>query len=137
MYTLKPFKHYWNSLGQRYCTIRYLRSRKMVNLIWKGTATREGIQEVAVGLRKLISQYPSRSILNDVQEFHQGPADYLMWSDWDMKGLVEEGIRCIAYVLPPEDTLPEPIEYSSQTPEVKFFRHTMDAVEWLNEQNLL
>jgi hypothetical protein len=135
MYTLKPFKHYWNSLGQRYCTIRYLRSRKMVNIIWKDTATREGIKEVSEGLRKVIRSYPCRSILNDVQEFHQGPADYLMWADWDMEGLVQEGISYIAYVLPPEDSLPEPIEANSQTPAVRFFRHTMDAVEWLNKQN--
>ncbi|MCP2044283.1 hypothetical protein [Pontibacter sp. HSC-36F09] len=136
MYTLKPFKHYWNSLGQRYCTIRYFRSRKMVQLIWKDTATREGIKDVAIGLRKVIRKYPCRSILNDVQEFHQGPADYLMWSDWDMEGLVEEGISYIAYVLPPEEALLEPIEASNQTPEVRFFWHMMDALEWLSKQNL-
>ncbi|SIT77473.1 hypothetical protein [Pontibacter indicus] len=131
----RSFKHYWNSLGQRYCTIRYLETRKMISIIWKGTATRESIREVAQGLSELIRDFPCGSILNDVQEFHQGPADYLMWSDWNMEGLREAGIQFIAYVLPPQDPIPEPIEGKSLTPDVRFFRHTMDAVEWLNKQH--
>ncbi|MDO6391298.1 hypothetical protein Q4E40_14250 [Pontibacter sp. BT731] len=132
----RPYKHYWNSLGQRYCTIRYLEDRKMLNVIWKGTATDESIHDVKEGLQKMLQKFPSRSILNDVQDFHQAPADYLRWSDWDMETFVAAGISCIAYVLPPDAPMPEIVEGSSATPEVKFFRHSMDAVEWLNRQNL-
>lgn len=136
----KPYKHYNNSLGQRYCTLRYMEARKMLSIIWKGTATDESINEVEKGILSMIQEFPCRSILNDVQDFFEAPSAYLAhltWTEWDRKVFSTSEVRCIAHVLPLNAELPEPVEGSSVSPEIRFFRHKMDALEWLNNQNLL
>ncbi|SIR02537.1 MULTISPECIES: hypothetical protein [Pontibacter] len=135
----RPYRHYRNSLGQRYCTLRYLADRKMLHIIWKGTATEESIEEVEKGILKMIRQFPCRSILNDVQDFFQAPAAYLAylsWSEWDMKVKETSEVRCIANVLPPDAPVPPPGRNSTDSLEFKYFVHLMDAVEWLNQKKL-
>ncbi|PVY42211.1 hypothetical protein [Pontibacter virosus] len=135
----KPYRHYRNSLGTRYCTLRYLKARKMLSVIWKGTATEESIREVEEGILEMIQEFPCRSLLSDVQDFFHAPAaylDYLTWSEWDKMVKDSSEVRCIAHVLPPDAPIPPSIAHSEDSPEVRFFTHTMDAVEWLNKQNL-
>ncbi|MBX0331852.1 hypothetical protein K3G39_01230 [Pontibacter sp. HSC-14F20] len=135
----KTYRHYLNGLGQRYCTLRYLDERQMLSIIWKGTATQEHIDEVEKGMLEMIRQYPCRSIINDVQDFFEAPTTYLAyltWTEWDKKVRDTSEVSCIAHVLHPEAPMPESRKESSDSPEVRFFTHKMDAVEWLNNQNL-
>ncbi|PKV75133.1 hypothetical protein [Pontibacter ramchanderi] len=135
----KPYKHYQNSLGQRYCTLRYLADRKMLNIIWKGTATEESIEEVEKGILQMLRQFPCRSIINDVQDFFQAPAAYLAyltWSEWDKNVKDASAVRCIAHVLPPDAPMPADKKRSPGSLEIRYFTHLMDAMEWLNQQKL-
>lgn len=137
MYMAKqhPFIHYTNSLGQRYCTIRYHEANNMLSVIWKGTAPEESIRQVEKGLLAMLLKFQCRTILNDVQDFYQAPAaflSYLTQSDWDKKVLEVSGVCCIANVLAPSATLPQPVEGSDDSPEIRYFSHKMDALEWLH-----
>ena len=131
----RHFIYYKNSLGLRYCTIRYLEPSQMLIIIWKGTAPEESIKEVEAGIMEMITRYPCRSIVNDVQDLFNTPSKILAdltRSEWDEKVAVNSGVQFIAHILPPHAALPAPRKENQAAPETRFFHHKMDAIEWLN-----
>jgi len=135
---LRYFIHYENSLGLKYCILRYNRARHMLSIIWKGTAVDESIQEVEAGIKKMLTKFDCRSILNDAQEFYNPPIKVLAdprESDWDLKVAANSGVQFIAHVLPLQIPLPPPQVETQDVQEVRFFHHKMDAIEWLNQKN--
>jgi hypothetical protein len=125
--------HFTNSLGRRYCVIRYIKASQMLHLIWRGTATKESIQEVRSGVLQLLQSYPCPYILNDTQDFFQGPTStlyHLTESDWDAK-VGQLGVRYIAHVLHPDAEIPDTHHSNGSVPEVKFFLNLLDAMEWI------
>ncbi|WP_181305669.1 hypothetical protein [Rufibacter sp. XAAS-G3-1] len=129
----KNFLHFTNSLGRRYCTIRYLETNQTLHLIWKGTASPESIAHVRAGVLQMLSTYPCQSILSDIQEFFHASSKVLKTltaEDWDQKS-ANLGVRYIAHILKADAELPTPTAPNS-LPEVKYFNHPADALEWLN-----
>ncbi|MFD2248023.1 hypothetical protein [Pontibacter ruber] len=129
------FIHYHNSLGRRYCTIRYMEENKILSLIWKGTATEESIKEVEQGVLQMLRKYDCRGIVNDVQEFFNAPTGFLSALTkqvWDKKVVSTSDVQVIAHVLPPDDILPSPVPYSTESPEIRYFPNKLDALEWVN-----
>ncbi|WP_018477590.1 hypothetical protein [Pontibacter roseus] len=133
----RPYKYYRNSLGRRYCTLRYLEMNNTLSIIWKGTAPAESIQKVEAGLMEMLQRYGCSAIISDEQEFFEAPTEVLAdltRSSWYKEVASKAGVRYIAHVLPPEEELPEPVEGNDSSPEIRFFSHKMDALEWLSHQ---
>ncbi|WP_266204314.1 hypothetical protein [Pontibacter kalidii] len=133
------FIHYKNSLGRRYCTIRYLENNKALSIIWKGTATGESIKEVEDGIREFIGRHDCRAVIIDVQDFFDASTEFLtdiIKYDWIKKAGSNSDIRLIANVVSPGATIPRATPESVHGPEIRFFYHKLEAVEWVNNNIL-
>jgi hypothetical protein len=127
------FIHFTNSLGRRYCTIRYLENHQMLHLLWKGTASPESIAHVREGVLQMLVTFPCQSIHNDIQELFRAASEVLKTltaQDWDQR-LTYLGIKYVAHILKADAELPTLLH---GLPEVRFFSHPADALEWLNEK---
>lgn len=131
------YLHFTNSLGRRYCVVRYIKSNQLLNLIWQGTASEESIKEVREGVLQLLRSYPCTAILDDTQKLFHGPSAILFElteADWNFK-VADLGVARIAHVLNPNAEVPGVIPAKHGYPEVGYFTHHMDALEWLNRKS--
>jgi hypothetical protein len=125
------FKHFENSLGLIYCSLRYHKRLKTVTVTWKGTASEEDIKAVYGEVLKMILQNGGFIILNDFQELFAAATEILsnlIRSKWDENSL-QSGVRYILHILKPK--MEAPILPHDLSDSIKFFYTKLDAVEWI------
>jgi hypothetical protein len=129
------FRHFKNSLGRTYCTMRYFPSDTFLSIIWKGTAPEESIKEVRDSMVELLNMKGCAAVINDVQEFYSASTEVLAdltESDWD-KEAHRLGVRYIAHVLKPDTAMPATPQPSHNGPQIKYFFDKIEAVDWIQQ----
>ena len=80
------FKHFENSLGLIYCSLRYHERLKMLTVTWNGTAQEEDIKIVHEEVLKIIKRNDTKFLMNDIQDFFSASTEILtdlIWPQWD------------------------------------------------------
>jgi hypothetical protein len=132
------FKHFTNSLGRIYCSLRYHENIRTLSVIWKGTAPDDDIASLKGVISEMIKQFEVDYILNDLEELFGDAIDsliYLKLSEWDAEAFSLK-IKQIVHVLRPETALADQyLKQENKNPHLKFFDNKVDAVMYLTGLN--
>jgi hypothetical protein len=128
------FKHFENSLGLIYCTIRHNERLKMVSVTWKGTAQESDIEIVKDEALKIINRNETEFLMNDFQDLFSASTEVLrqfIRSAWDQEVLAT-GVKFIVHIIKTDMEIP--LLSDDESISRKFFYHKLDAVEWIEKQ---
>ena len=130
------FKHFTNSLGRIYCSIRYHENIRTLSVIWKGTASEEDLASLKSEISEMINHFKVDYILNDLEELFSEAIDsliYLKLSEWDAEAFNLK-IKQIVHVLRPDTALANQyLKQENKNPHFKFFDNKVDAILYLTE----
>lgn len=126
------FKHFENSLGIVFCSVRYHSFNNRITIFWKNTAPLESISQVRAEVIQMIRSNHCTALINDFEEFYTASSETLalLIKDWDME-VIEAGIRYIAHIYNSTMELPAPESYPEN---IRFFNNKLDAVVWIDQQ---
>jgi hypothetical protein len=128
------FKHFENSLGLVYCSVRYHPRHKMVSVIWKGTVPEDSIKIIKDEILALIGRNNCQFLMIDFQGLFTASVELLarlIQPGWENE-VFADGIHYIVHVLKPDMEMPVLPEEEAE--KVKFFYDKLEAIAWIRNQ---
>lgn len=129
----QTYIHIKNSLGQRFCTIRYLENNNLILIVWRGPGSENSISQVKSSIVEMLVRYRCPAIINDVQGFFTGPTEALLHMDWELEAH-SLGVRYLAHNLSPNAHCPAIQPATESRPEVRYYNNMVDAAAWINQE---
>lgn len=128
------FKHFENSLGQIYCSIRYLPHLRTVTVTWKGTAQAGGLEIIQEWVIKMIRKEKALFLINDFQELFSGASEilvHLLEMGWDNE-IHDAGLRFVVHIW--KEGVEQPPLSDKGAAFIRLCPSKLDAVAWIEKQ---
>ena len=127
------FKHFENSLGQIYCSIRYHKPLRTVTVTWKGTAQLNALEMVKESVLQMIRQKKALFLVNDFQELFSGASEMLVHfleMGWDNE-VHDEGLRFVIHIW--KEGFEQPPLSDKGAAFIRLCPSKLDATAWIEK----
>ena len=128
------FKHFENSLGQIFSSLRYHDQLKAITVTWKGTAQRSDLEKVKNEVVNMIRNKRALFLINDFQELYYNASDALakfLEESWDDE-VHAAGLLYVIHIWKEGTEVPPVSEKAAQY--IRFAPTKLDAVEWIQNE---
>lgn len=128
------FKHFENSLGQIFCSVRYHERLRTIMVTWKGTAQLDSLAAVKESVLEMVHNKKALFLVNDFQELYSGASEMLVHfleMGWDNE-VHDAGLRFVIHIW--KEGVERPPISDKAAAFIRLCPSKLDATAWIAKQ---